>query len=205
MAFPIRSRRIAVTLSTMTCETDRSGFASLGWSDQPWDLLVCQTSCRSAVGAPPSWLQRLAAEQPSWNQFKSLSQARTDSYDAKVAPICRQNSVNTPPFGHCRYGAIDQAEAKPCKSCIQLQRSRDVGRERQFILVSRSRIENVCDQPSHGCAVLSKEVVNLRENEPRHDDRTRRCQRLLVLWKAWAAISATGECTQEPAGICYKR
>ncbi len=62
-----------------------------------------------------------AAEQPLRNQIKRLSQARTDSYGAKVAPIGRQHSVNTPPFGHCCHGAIDQAEAKPRKSCIQLQ------------------------------------------------------------------------------------
>jgi hypothetical protein len=91
---------------------------------------------------------------PSWNQFKGLRKARADSYGTKVAAIGRQDSVNAPSFGNGGNRAINQAEVEPCESCIQLYGSGDVGRKRWFILVSCSWIEDIRDQPSHGCTVL---------------------------------------------------
>jgi len=120
--------------------------------------------------ASASTVRRLS---PSWNQFQGLGKARTNSDSTKVAPVGRQDSINASSFSNCSHGAINQTEFEPCKSCIQFHGSRDVGRERQLVLVSCSRIEYIRDQPSHGCAVVPEKVVNLGENEPRHDYRTR--------------------------------
>jgi len=97
----------------------------------------------------------------SWNQFKGLRKARADSCSTKVAAIGRQDSVNAPSFSNCGNGAINQAEVEPCESCIQFHGSGNVGRKRWFILVSRSWIEDMRDQPSHGSTVVSEKVVNL--------------------------------------------
>jgi len=116
-------------------------------------------------------VRRLA---PSWNQFKGPKKARTDSYRTKVAPISRQDSVNASTFSNCGNGAINQTEVEPCESCIQFCGSGYVRWKRRFILVSCSWIEDIRDQPSHGCAVVSEKVVDLGENEPGHNYRTRR-------------------------------
>jgi hypothetical protein len=139
-------------------------------------VIVCLSAERIAVkcGRPSDNFNGLfGGSRLSWNQFKGLRKATADSYSTKIAAIRRQDSVNVPSFSHCGNGAINQAEVEPCESCIKFHGSGNVERKRWFVLVSCPWIEDIRDQPSHGCTVVSEKVVNLRENEPGHDYRTR--------------------------------
>jgi len=105
----------------------------------------------------------------SWHQFKRLRKAGTNSNGAKISTVGGQYSVNATSLSHRGYGTIDQPKIDFLESCVQFQRSSNIGGKWHLILVSRARIEDIRDELSHGHAVVSEEVINLGENKPGHD------------------------------------
>jgi hypothetical protein len=102
-----------------------------------------------------------------------LRKAGANSNGAKISTIGGQYSVDSASLSYGGDSTIDQPKTEFLESCIQFQGSSNIGRKWQLILVSRARIENIRDEFSHGCTVLSEEVVNLGENKPRHDNDAR--------------------------------
>ena len=138
---------------------------------------------------------------PSWQQFKCPCETRTDADCAEIATISRQHSVDLPPFGDGDHRPIDQAYVEVLESGVELKSSDNVRGERQLIFITCPWVEHLSDQLAHSCSVLSKKIVDFREDEPWHDDEARGDQHRFVFRKAWSPVSRAGERSEEPPGV----
>jgi len=139
----------------------------------------------------------------SGQQFKSPYEPGADADCAKVAVIGGQNPVYAPALRYSRNRPIDQSQTEAFEFGIQLQCPDDIGWKRHFIFVARRRIEDLGHQFAHGLALITKEVVHFRQDEPRHDHRGRRRENLFVLRKAWFASVRPRQRPKESAGVGY--
>lgn len=138
---------------------------------------------------------------PSWEQLKGAGEARTDADGAEIAAIRRQNTVYAPSLSNGDDRPIDQSDVQCPESGVELEGSDKVRWEGQLVLVPCPGIEDLGDESSHGRPILSKEVVDLGQNEPGHDDEARGGQNVLVLGKARLAAGGARERAKKPAGI----
>src|SRR5438128_2402846 len=113
-----------------------------------------------------------------------MREARADADRAEVASVSGQYPVDLTTLSNGGHGSIDQTQIEVLEFGVEFKSASDVGREGRLIVVTRRRVENLGDQLAHRRPVLPKEIVDLGENEPGHDDEARRFQNLFVLWEA---------------------
>lgn len=79
----------------------------------------------------------------SGQQFEGARKAGTDANGAKIAVVAGENTINVAAFGHSRYHPVNEPEAQIFELRIQLLRTCDVGREGEFIFVTRGRVKDL--------------------------------------------------------------